>query len=119
MSKRKWPVGSFVPCSPRHLHCSPAHAEFVRNYRLERHRQEVLFEVQMNNDAEREHWRENGGEIVTFKSWLIAHKGSGQQHQQEAYENALRTEPKCQPTQPLSALIREQSATYIAGSRYG
>ncbi|AZS12597.1 hypothetical protein HWB99_gp061 [Mycobacterium phage DrLupo] len=92
MSKRKWPVGSFVPCSPRHLHCSPAHAEFVRNYRIERHRQEVEHEHILSNPQERAIWRENGGEIVTFKSWLITHKGSGIQHQREVWESAQRAE---------------------------
>lgn len=97
MSKRKWPVGSFVPCSPRHLHCSPAHAEFVRNYRIERHRQEVEYEAQLDprNKGEYQHWRENGGTIVTFKSWLIAHKGSGMKHQEEAWERTKSQEQTC------------------------
>lgn len=119
MSRRKWPVGSFVPCSPRHLHCSPAHAEFVRNYRIERHRQEVMYETELTGRGENEHWRANGGCIVTFKSWLIAHKGTGQRWQQDAWErqqNHVRTEPKCVGIP--SAIEQEQSAIYEAASSY-
>src|SRR6201995_4086174 len=74
MSKRRWPVGSFVPCSPRHHHCSPAHAALVRGYREERERQETANEMILTNKAERELWKANGGSLITFKTWLIENK---------------------------------------------
>ena len=65
----------FVPCSPKHKSCSPAHAELVRGYREERQRQEAELEDITNGyDGELERWRENGGKLITFKEWLIGHK---------------------------------------------
>jgi hypothetical protein len=74
MSRRKWAVGSFVPCSPRHHHCSPAHAALVRGYREERERQETANETVLTARGEREFWKANGGKLITFKTWLKANK---------------------------------------------
>lgn len=86
MSKRKWPVGSFVPCSPRHLHCSPAHAEFVRAYREERERQWEIREAYLgmfNRDGQMQMWKENGGHLITFKDALKAQEASRERHAME------------------------------------
>lgn len=73
--KRKWAVGSFVPCSPRHHHCSPSHAAMVRGYREERERQETQAEPYLcNGEGELKRWKENGNTLITFKTWLKAHK---------------------------------------------
>lgn len=68
---------TFTPCSPKHKSCSPAHADLVRSYRIERWRQEVQHEVQLDprNVGERQFWKENGGHVVTFGDWLHWHKG--------------------------------------------
>lgn len=69
-------MGSFVPCSSRHKSCSPAHAELVNDYRLERWRQEALFEAETGlNETEIQTWKENGNKLIDFKGWLKAKKG--------------------------------------------
>lgn len=66
-------MGSFVPCSPRHHHCSPSHAEFVRNYRLERHRQWLEFENETAlHPGDIRTWKENGGHLITMKDAMEA-----------------------------------------------
>lgn len=68
-------MGSFVPCSPRHHHCSPAHASLVAGYRAERERQLVLFEAETGNYKGDIKWhKENGHELITFKKWLKSNK---------------------------------------------
>ena len=77
---RKYAVGSFVGCSPRHHHCSPAHGALVAGYRDERYRQELTWEGDTGAYAgDHRHWVEKGGSLVTFKDWLIANKGSGRE----------------------------------------
>src|SRR4051812_26338642 len=75
MSKRKWAPGSFVPCSPKHHHCSPAHAALVAGYRLARHDEEIRHEATLTNPGDLKLAKENGFKLITFKDWLIAHKG--------------------------------------------
>ncbi|UOW93433.1 hypothetical protein SEA_LABELLE_70 [Mycobacterium phage Labelle] len=67
-------MGSFVPCSPKHKNCSPAHAALVRDYRAERERQEVLNDRILNNREEKRIWFENFNRLVTFRDWLLWHK---------------------------------------------
>lgn len=75
MSKRKYEPGSFVPCSPKHKHCSPAHTQLVAGYREERARQEILLENETGNYAGDLKWhKENGKTIITFKTWLKSNK---------------------------------------------
>lgn len=67
---------SFTPCTPTHTACSPAHADLVRSYRIERHRQEVQLElITGGHRADREHWKAKGGKLITFAEWLALHKG--------------------------------------------
>lgn len=62
---------SFIPCSPRHKSCSPAHAELVNDYQAERYRQEIALEaVTGGYEADYEHWRAKGGKLITFAEWL-------------------------------------------------
>ncbi|ACI12476.1 gp60 [Mycobacterium phage Konstantine] len=63
------------PCSPRHRHCSMAHAELVRDYRAERERQETEQEMILSSPGERKRWEENGGRLINFQDWILAHKG--------------------------------------------
>ena len=64
------------PCSPRHgKFCSMSHAELVRDYREERERQETENEMTLINPGELKLWKENGGKLIDFKAWLLAHKG--------------------------------------------
>lgn len=70
---------TFVPCSPRHERfCSPAHAALVRGYVEERQRQEIAHDGLWNayGTGEYEDWRENGGKLIDFRTWLRAHKGA-------------------------------------------
>lgn len=73
-SRRKYAVGSFTPCSPRHHHCSPAHAALVAGYRDERRRQALCHEVELSYPGERKLWKENGIRLVNFRDWLIANR---------------------------------------------
>ena len=73
--KRKYEPGSFVPCSPKHKHCSPAHAPLVAGYRAERQRQELLLEAETNGyEGDIKLWKANGNKLINFKTWLIAHR---------------------------------------------
>lgn len=66
---------TFTPCSSRHKSCSPAHAELVADYRVERWRQEVELEgVTGNYAGDIEHWKSKGGKLIDFRQWLISHK---------------------------------------------
>jgi hypothetical protein len=66
---------SFAPCSRRHRSCSPAHADLVSNYRIERHRQEVALEtITGGHEHDKEHWKAKGGKLIDFRTWLKAHK---------------------------------------------
>lgn len=112
MSKRKWPVGSFVPCSPRHLHCSPAHAELVRGYREERERQETANEY-LHANGERKFWKANGGKMIDFKMWLKSHKGS----KLSGSVLPWTIEPKC--VGKLTPIERINARDYAAMRRYG
>jgi hypothetical protein len=69
-------VGSFVPCSPRHHHCSPAHAALVAGYRLARYDEEIRHEAILSNPGDKKIWKENGGKLINFKDWLIGNKRS-------------------------------------------
>lgn len=65
----------FVPCSPRHRQCSPAHADLVRSYRDERHRQEIVWEGMTGGWAgDAKHLRGKGYSLITFSDWLRGHK---------------------------------------------
>lgn len=69
---------TFTPCSTKHKSCSPAHADLVNNYRIERHRQEVIQEdITGAYPGDIEHWKAKGGKLISFRSWLKAHKGNG------------------------------------------
>jgi hypothetical protein len=75
VSKRKYEPGAFVPCSRKHKSCSPAHASLVAGYRAERERQEKLFEAETGNYEGDIKWhKENGHQLITFKTWLKANK---------------------------------------------
>jgi hypothetical protein len=66
---------TFIPCSPRHKSCSPAHAELVESYRIERHRQEVELEAATGGYAgDIAFYKATNGWIVSFGDWLKAHK---------------------------------------------
>jgi hypothetical protein len=55
----------------------------VAGYRLERHRQEVLYEPQLTARGERKEWEAHGGHIITFKDWLIGNKRSESDKEEE------------------------------------
>jgi hypothetical protein len=65
-----------TPCSKKHeKHCSSSHADLVRSYRLERHRQEVAHEALTGGYAgDRELARANGVSLITFGAWLKANR---------------------------------------------
>lgn len=66
---------TFTPCSIKHKSCSPAHADLVSNYRIERHRQEVYLEqVTGAHGGDIAHWKGKGGKLIDFGAWLKAHK---------------------------------------------
>lgn len=65
-----------MPCSPKHKHCSPAHANLVRSYREERERQQLAFDEEYGvyeGDVKRA--KENGVTLITFKQYLTGQKG--------------------------------------------
>lgn len=65
-----------LPCSSKHgKFCSIAHADLVQTYRDERYRQEIENESTLENPGEKQIWKENGGKLINFQEWLIAHKG--------------------------------------------
>lgn len=67
---------TFTPCSKQHRSCSPAHAALVRGYWEERWRQiEDLDKITGHYPADYEHWKAKGGKLITFATWLKAHKG--------------------------------------------
>lgn len=66
---------TFTPCSPRHRSCSPAHAELVDGYRLERERQQAqLDRFTGAYDSDVAHWKAMGGKLIDFRVWLKAHR---------------------------------------------
>lgn len=74
------PVEQRPTCGNHHgNNCSVAHHETVLGYRLARYNEEM----QLENDTglgrgELEHWKANGGKLITFGDWLKAHKGKGE-----------------------------------------
>jgi hypothetical protein len=67
---------SFTPCSKRHKACSPAHAALVESYRVERWRQERVFEKQTGGyPGDMAHAKARGHRLIDFRDWLKAHKG--------------------------------------------
>lgn len=65
--------GDFVPCSPRHRHCSRSHAALVHEYRWERDAQLTSRdECTGGYPGDIKLWKENGNKIITFREWLIA-----------------------------------------------
>lgn len=66
---------SFVACSSRHRHCSPAHSRLVNDYRLERERQEMALEaVTGGYSGDHRFWRATGGHLIDFHEWLKYNK---------------------------------------------
>ncbi len=66
---------TFVPCVKRHKSCSPSHAALVEAYRVERWRQERVFEDQTGGyRGDIEHAKATGAQLITFRDWLKAHK---------------------------------------------
>jgi hypothetical protein len=66
---------TFTPCSTRHRSCSPAHADLVASYRIERWRQEQAFEELTGAYAgDVEHAKAKGHTLIDFGAWLKAHK---------------------------------------------
>lgn len=62
----------FVPCSPRHRHCSRAHSALVEAYCDERRRQEgYRDEITLGYAGDERRWTDSGGRLITFKEWLI------------------------------------------------
>jgi hypothetical protein len=61
----------FTPCSARHKQCSAAHADLVRSYRDERHRQQINWEgVTGGHAGDANHQRAQGHSVITFADWL-------------------------------------------------
>jgi hypothetical protein len=90
--KRKYEPGAFVPCSPKHKHCSPAHAQLVRGYREERERQYLQMESDTNGyEGEKELWQDNGGTLINFKTWLTSNA------HRKSRENKLQSITKITP----------------------
>lgn len=69
-------TGWFTPCSPKHKSCSPFHADMVREYRVERERQERQREY-MTGDYPGDiiQWEAKGGKLIDFAEWMKGHKG--------------------------------------------
>lgn len=66
---------TFTPCSARHKSCSPAHADLVAGYRIERYRQEMQQEDFTGNyRGDIEHAKAKGHNLIDFRAWLKAHK---------------------------------------------
>ena len=79
---------NFTPCSEKHKSCSPAHAALVWGYRAERARQEQARDKITNGHAgDERHWRATGGKLITFKDWLKANKGNGNQNGSLHYQS--------------------------------
>jgi hypothetical protein len=66
---------TFTPCSKRHRSCSPAHADLVQSYRVERWRQERIQESMTGNyRGDIEHVKAKGHTLIDFRAWLKAHR---------------------------------------------
>lgn len=66
---------TFVPCSKQHKSCSPSHAALVEAYRVERWRQERMFEdLTGGYPGDMEHAKAKGHTLIDFRAWLKAHR---------------------------------------------
>jgi hypothetical protein len=71
------PATPVVPRSPDHDHCTPHHRDVVDRYRDERARQELELEaITGGYPGDLEHWRQNGGQLTTFQTWLRSQQAS-------------------------------------------
>ena len=96
----------------------------VRGYIEERQRQEIAHDGLWDAYGTEEYriWKENGNRLVTFKDWLKANKGSGEQASEERERKWERTQSKgqaCSSSEAVSTGISTKTNGQSTGKRTG